>query len=66
MNATRPRPATLPFTLLKMAIEKLPDAIGVMDRSLRYIAVNAAWTTAVGATEEEALGRTQTELSGEI
>jgi PAS domain S-box-containing protein len=66
MNATRPRPATLPFTLLKMAIEKLPDAIGVMDRSLRYIAVNAAWTTAVGATEEEAVGRTQTEISGEI
>jgi signal transduction histidine kinase/ActR/RegA family two-component response regulator len=49
-----------------MAIDQIPDAVGVMDLSLRYIAVNAAFMALLDVTESDAIGHTQTEISGEV
>jgi PAS domain S-box-containing protein len=49
-----------------MAIDKMPDAHGVVDRSLRYIAANASLAALLGVHEENIIGRTQVEISGEI
>jgi signal transduction histidine kinase/ActR/RegA family two-component response regulator len=56
-------PSLVPIALLQMAIDRDPDAVSVMDRSLRFIAVNAAWTSNTGIGKE-AIGHTPMELFG--
>jgi PAS domain S-box-containing protein len=65
-SAEAVRPATAPFALLKAVIDCQPDAIALLDRSLRFIAVNAAWASTMGISETEAVGRTPGELFGEL
>jgi PAS domain S-box-containing protein len=53
------------IALLKTIIGWHEDAIGVMDRSLRFIAANAGWTLIFGFSDEQTVGRTLPELLGE-
>jgi signal transduction histidine kinase/AmiR/NasT family two-component response regulator len=53
----------VPTTLLQAAIDRNPDAIAIMDRSLRLIAFNAAWSSTTGLGDA-AVGRILTEILG--
>jgi signal transduction histidine kinase/ActR/RegA family two-component response regulator len=53
----------VPAALLQAAIDRDPDAVAVLDRSLRFVAVNAAWRSATGFGEE-ALGLTLHDVFG--
>jgi PAS domain S-box-containing protein len=56
--------SAVPTALLKTAIDRDPDAVCVMDRSTRIIAINAAWTATTGISHEQAVGRTLTDVIG--
>jgi signal transduction histidine kinase/AmiR/NasT family two-component response regulator len=55
--------APLPVSLLCAAIDGDREAITIMDRSFRFIAVNAAWKLTMGFGDE-VIGRTMGELFG--
>jgi hypothetical protein len=57
-------PHFVPTSLLKMVIERDPDGVSIMDKSLRYLAVNAAWISATGVGEPP-IGRTPMEVFGD-
>ena len=50
-----------PAAALKAAIDCQSDAVGVMDLSLRFLAINSAWMETMGFGQE-AIGRTALEL----
>ena len=58
------RPRAVPSALLAMILDRDPEAVCILDRSTRIVAVNAAWTKIIGATHAQAAGRLLMDVVG--